>query len=72
MDPLRERIDAYAHLSAKLVVQLNELDELREQVRQAQLSLRDAQVTELARMHDLPVHAPIRRRALLGQATRPR
>ena len=64
MGSLRERIDAYADASANLVVQLNELDELREQVRQAQLSSRDTQTTERARNHHLPVHAPIRRRAL--------
>jgi hypothetical protein len=38
MGQLRERIDAYAHVSANLIDQLNELDDLREQVRQAQLS----------------------------------
>ena len=64
MGLLRERIEAYAHASANLVVQLNELDELREQVRQARLSPRNTQATERVRNHDLPVHAPIRRRAL--------
>lgn len=33
MDSLRERIAAFANESANLLVQLNELDELREQIR---------------------------------------
>jgi hypothetical protein len=46
MGSLRERIAAYANASAQLLVQLEELDRLREQVRQAQLSPRDAHATE--------------------------
>ena len=38
MRSLRERIIAYADVCANLVAQLNELAELREQVRRAQLS----------------------------------
>jgi hypothetical protein len=64
MGLLRERIDAYADASVNLIVQLNELDELREQVRLARLSPRGAQATKTARYDDLPVDAPIRRRAL--------
>jgi hypothetical protein len=37
MGSLRERIAAYANASAQLLVQLEELDRLRERVRQAQL-----------------------------------
>jgi hypothetical protein len=51
MDSLRERIVAYANASANFLAQLNELDELREQVRQAQLSPRNDQATERARQH---------------------
>lgn len=40
MSSLRERITAYANASANLLTQLNELDELRERVRRAQLSSR--------------------------------
>jgi hypothetical protein len=39
MGTLQERIAAYADASANLLIQLIELDELREQVRKAQLSL---------------------------------
>jgi hypothetical protein len=39
MSSLRKRIAAYANASAKLLAQLNELDELREQVRKAERSL---------------------------------
>jgi hypothetical protein len=49
MDSLRERIAAYVDVSANLLTQLNELDELRERVRKAQLSPRDAQAIEKAR-----------------------
>jgi hypothetical protein len=51
MGSLRERIAAYVDVSANLLTQLNELDELRERVRKAQLSRRDAQATETARHH---------------------
>ena len=39
MSSLRKRIAAYTDASANLLAQLNELDELREQVRQAERSL---------------------------------
>ena len=39
MSSLRKRIAAYANASANLLAQLNELDELREQVRKAERSL---------------------------------
>ena len=39
MSSLRKRISAYAHASATLLAQLNELDELRERVRKAERSL---------------------------------
>ena len=38
MGTLKERIAAYADASANLLIQLIELDKLREQVRKAQLS----------------------------------
>jgi hypothetical protein len=63
MGSLRERIAAYADASANLITQLNELDELREQVSQAQLSSRDAQATESVRPRHGRVLVPIRRTA---------
>ena len=40
MGTLQERIAAYADASANLLIQLIELDKLREQVRKAELSAR--------------------------------
>jgi hypothetical protein len=51
MGSLRERITAYADASANLLTQLNELAELREQVRKAQRPTRDTQANKKARQH---------------------
>jgi hypothetical protein len=42
MSPLRRRIAAITHTTGKLVAQLSELDQLREQVRKALLSTKRA------------------------------
>jgi hypothetical protein len=51
MGSLRERIAAYANASSNLLAQLQELDKLRELVRQARLSPRNAHTTERSRQH---------------------
>jgi hypothetical protein len=42
MDSLQKRVAAYANVSANLLIQLNELDQLRERVRRLSLRLAKA------------------------------
>jgi hypothetical protein len=42
MTSLQQRIAVYASLSSNLLTQLNELDQLRDRVRQAQLATRSS------------------------------
>jgi hypothetical protein len=58
MSSLREHIATYAKTSANLLTQLNELHELRERVRKAQLSSRDTPATEKAHERHRRVLAP--------------
>jgi hypothetical protein len=42
MGTLQRRVDAYTNMSANLITQLNELDQLRERVRKLSLRLANA------------------------------
>jgi hypothetical protein len=63
MTSLQQRIAVYANLSSNLLIQLNELDRLRDQVRQAQLATDSS--LPVAQQKTTRVHGPLalRRRA---------
>ena len=78
MSSLQERIAAYAHMSANLLTQLNELDELRERVRKAQLSftmpkpLKQRPISVNRRPPRLSYHRRLSRRAWAARQWRSR